>query len=1061
MRWRRPECYSDSDSRIAYELDPKLLEYTLESITTRNEHHDFELFCRHLCQRAICPNLRPATGPEGGGDGKVDTETYPVSEDIAALTYVGTPQPGNERWAFAFSAKKQWAAKVRSDVEQIILTERGYDRIICVTAQAARSKARLELEDELTKKYGVPVTVHDRAWVCSEIVEKGRIDLAVNYLSVGKEVSDSRLGPSDYARTQQLADIEATLDDPSAFEGLEGQRVTEALVAAKLSRNMERPRHETDGRFQRAIRLAEQNGSYYQKLRAKYEFIWTEYWWFDDFDFLQASFEEFESLALESSNTQDLQLLANVIQLFVNAVLFDHLSPEQAKIDDRYSPLVSALTTIKEDSERPNGALDAELILLLIELNFTLVNEPGASLSAFWPRFTGLVERAQGLGEFQFDKLEGLIDSIGPSASQDKEFNHLVEKLAESVRERKGEAEAGLLLLKRAQQIDFDENFEMIRLLGKAVHSLSKKEYADSLIEALQALMLAYKSAGLLWAARGSCIFASASIVIEDEDISQVRASIIPTIKTWAWIALELCHVPDYLQCIVLLNGMRKTLPLADESKARMDEDLSDLDAAFAARIAILPSAQLNQLRSLPDILEGLALFVSRTALLYRLGYEDLLREDGSIPDIETPEEVHSFFGQLANAAAAQLRPCELIANADEAEAVYRSQVIGLEIKIECGGSECQLLVAEMILASIEAFFTTAVEHKIGAHTESVGLRLIETQGERPTIDLDIETMRGTISWPEGRRPCDFTFSDESRKFQYEICATVLAAACVGPSLGEAVKAMFESDLVAERLTTILFIGNSYNRFARRFISRLSDWNEHQPESYDIKDARPILDVEADEGEAKFRESRTDEPGSYRVKSHDDLAVQSVINVHLWNRATWRGNLYMTVGSPAPKYPPYLCLCFENGDAGRKIFEGWRERFGESDDGNQIYLAIVRNFAAERPYDYKVLVTSGRPRLVDASRLVSIPSRIHEMNPASSENLERFLTDLNVVGSYWLLPATFENGEPRIFEDLAIKKNALSVKDASEVTDHDLEWMAIHAPSGQPVNIDESEDANG
>lgn len=110
MRWRRPECYSDSEASIAYELDPKLLEYTLDSITSRNEHHDFELFCRHLCQRAICPNLRPATGPEGGGDGKVDTETFPVSDEITTLTYIGTPQPGDERWGFAFSAKKQWTA---------------------------------------------------------------------------------------------------------------------------------------------------------------------------------------------------------------------------------------------------------------------------------------------------------------------------------------------------------------------------------------------------------------------------------------------------------------------------------------------------------------------------------------------------------------------------------------------------------------------------------------------------------------------------------------------------------------------------------------------------------------------------------------------------------------------------------------------------------------------------------------------------------------------------------------------------------------------------------------
>ncbi len=55
-----------------------------------------------------------------------------------------------------------------------------------------------------------------------------------------------------------------------------------------------------------------------------------------------------------------------------------------------------------------------------------------------------------------------------------------------------------LVLLKRAQKLDFNNHFEMIRLLGKAARRLTKKEYAEKLIEALQLLSLAYRSAGLL-----------------------------------------------------------------------------------------------------------------------------------------------------------------------------------------------------------------------------------------------------------------------------------------------------------------------------------------------------------------------------------------------------------------------------------------------------------------------------------------------------------------------------------------------------------------------------------
>ncbi|MEE9876873.1 MAG: hypothetical protein PBU97_09805 [Stenotrophomonas maltophilia] len=192
-------------------LKPEVLSHHLDTLTERNQTHDFEPFCRKLCERVICPNLRPATGPEGGGDSKADTETSPVAEEIGKLTYVGLANGGGERWAFAFSAKKTWAEKARSDVEGIIATGRGYTQIIFVTSRAARAKDRARVEDELTQKYGVRVTIHDRAWILTEVVEKNRLDLAYNYLGVGDEASDRDLGPSDYSRKRQLEDVEREL----------------------------------------------------------------------------------------------------------------------------------------------------------------------------------------------------------------------------------------------------------------------------------------------------------------------------------------------------------------------------------------------------------------------------------------------------------------------------------------------------------------------------------------------------------------------------------------------------------------------------------------------------------------------------------------------------------------------------------------------------------------------------------------------------------------------------------------------------------------------------------
>lgn len=157
MRRLRPECYSDSGEHASYALSSSVLEYHLDSITARNETHDFEIFCRKLCERAICPNLRPQTGPDGGGDSKADTETYPVSDEISGLTYVGEANSGSERWAFAFSAKAKWADKARKDVKGIAETGRGYDKIIFVTSRFAKAKDRARVEDELSVSAGAKI----------------------------------------------------------------------------------------------------------------------------------------------------------------------------------------------------------------------------------------------------------------------------------------------------------------------------------------------------------------------------------------------------------------------------------------------------------------------------------------------------------------------------------------------------------------------------------------------------------------------------------------------------------------------------------------------------------------------------------------------------------------------------------------------------------------------------------------------------------------------------------------------------------------------------------------
>ncbi|MBP1118416.1 hypothetical protein [Pseudomonas sp. PvP028] len=727
MRQIRPELYSDSTRKIKYQLKAEVLSHHLETITERNQTHDFELFCRKLCERTICPNLRPATGPEGGGDSKADTETSPVSDEISTLTFVGTANSGTERWAFAFSAKKTWADKARSDVNGIVATDRGYTKIFFVTSRAARAKDRARVEDELSRLYGVRVTIHDRAWIINEVIDKNRLDLAVNYLKIGDETDDLALGPSDYSRKQQLADIERELEDPSAFVGMKMQRASEALLAATLARGLELPRTDVDGRFLRAIRLADEGGTYRQQLTARYESLWTAFWWFDDIKAILDGYEGFETRVIDDENAINLEMLCNLLQLLFNMVIHRHRTPEEVRLEPRIARLSSRLAEMASDSSRPNNALEARTSLLTIQLNEAFIFGHPEQVSSLWPKFSDTLLEADGLGEFNAKRLVRLIEVFGEAAGKDGGYRKLVDQLSDFVAKRSGEVQGAVVLLNRAKQLDFDEKMEVIRLLGKAVRLLSKKENAGDLADAQLQLALAYQSAGLLWAARAGCTSAAATLFIEGEKDGEPPLIVFPALMNAAWQAAQLKHFPELLETIQIARGCLASLPFSDSAKKRAAEQLKDYDMVLACQLANLSRDQIPRLKSIPDVLAGLGLDVSRTTLLYLLGYEDVLRKEGWVPESETTEAVETFFNQLAGQPAGDASWRPPIFNGPDAQE-YVTSVLGVQVHVRHEPTDVSITVAEAIVGTIEAFFATAFELEAFAHTERFQIEIIETE---------------------------------------------------------------------------------------------------------------------------------------------------------------------------------------------------------------------------------------------------------------------------------------------------------------------------------------------
>lgn len=1050
MRQIRPEQYSDSTTRTTHRLKPEVLSHHLDTLTERNQTHDFELFCRKLCERAVCPSLRPATGPEGGGDSKADTETSPVAEEIGKLTYVGLANGGGERWAFAFSAKKTWAEKARSDVDGIIATGRGYTQIIFVTSRAARAKDRARVEDELTQKYGVRVTIHDRAWILTEVVEKNRLDLAYNYLGVGDEASDRDLGPADYSRKRQLEDVERELADPSAFDGMEMQRATEALVAAKLARELELTRVEVDGRFIRAIRLADDGGTHRQQLTARYEALWTAFWWFDDIKTVVAGYDDFEERVLDDTFAKNLEMLCDLAQLLFNAVTHEYLTTEQAGLEARIARLKTRLAELANDLERPNNALEAKTSLLTIRVNEAMLAEQPDQLSSLWPQFADVVAQAEGLGEYDAGRLTRLIEVFGQVAGKDRGYGDLVDQLSAFVGRRTGQGQGALILLKRAQQLDFDENMEMIRLLGKAAPMLAKKEYTEDRITALALLAMAYRSAGLLWAARAACTSAVAAIFIEADERGGLPPSILPMMMTFAWVAVELKHFPEVLDAIQLARGCLSSLPFEEESKQKAADRLKEFDMVLGCQIANVAWEELPRLERIPDVLSGLDLYTSRAVLMYRLGYEATLREEGWIPEKEPKQEVESFFNRFAGQPAGDSRWRPAIFNDDQAQ-VFLGSVLGVRIHVKHEATDVSITVAEAIAGTMEAFLATAFEINAFAHAERFDVTVVEADVDEFTVLADADRMTLSVQWPAGLFPGAPAASNEFIRMLLEVAATIFSATCHVKNVQD-VSRLATSDAAMDRVAMIGSVSVSRQRIFGG-VARLSVWDKHSPKRYEAKPDRPTVHPVSPSKEAAglCRERGLEDAKGSWLSDHRQVKVRSVIDVHLWDRAMWSGAAY---GRLHPAAPPFLGLMFEDRDAAIAIFQRWRDRFGAVDENEEIYIGILRRFSAEYPTHYGMVITSNVPVDRTDSPVAVMMARSLIMQPPSDVNLDRFLSSFESEGSYLLIPLVLAPGQPpEPITDLSLVKRRLSVKVPSQVGEHDVEagFVASHGMKKEPI----------
>lgn len=1068
MRERRPEQFSDTYIINEAYLDRGYFEYHLDTLTSRGEEKIFEHFARKLCEKMICPNLIPQTGPTGGGDSKVDTENHPVSTDIADRWFLGT-DTASARWGFAFSAKQDWRPKCKSDVVKIAGTGRGYEAVYFVSNQFVPDRKRAELEDELTKEHGFTVRILDRSWLVEAVLDKGNEDLAIETLQLSIAMQPKKnVGVGDQQKREQLGQVEARITDLEKSAQIDFELIDDCIEAAILSREIEEPREFTDGRFDRAVRFAQKLGNDRQILSVIYQQAWTACYWFDDFEKTLQLYDEIERRSLDSKRVEDVECAVNIWQTLFSLTEHGHL-PRDQKFNDRTEQLLAHLKSVANDFDRPNNAANASgfLLLMQVSLHRTDHNLIGQHIK----EFAKLFKRSKNLGGFQFHRFREIFEMLGDGVGEHPAYDEAFEKMLAIVETRTSETAAGDQLFKRGlQKVQADQPYDAIRFLGRAMARFIKHESQRRLEACLAGLAHTYSACGLYWAEYCALVSLTSMLFKRFETERDVKVGIVSACAHLTLNCLRTGNIPAFL----FFFQIEKTFEAyveedAQENDADETEDKADSrDACLAIMLLLATEEQRKTLAHLPSQLEGLGLVLSCMLVHFMRQGQAGLRREKFLPDEVPDEDAWDMISQMLQHPA-RSEMAGFVELRDAPTVNMRSECMGIDWQIQASNNTTIVRVAQSFVGFIEAALSTSLQNDIMPATSIIRLRFVElAEASAPHKKL--------IEFRENESNDFFEVSVNVKRFDvasdYMTAMRDVFIELFGHLIGTYMmmpdpqafleriagseegfqRALIFNDMVT---TATNIFSNDHEETLQRYIDAGNAIPETVSAGFKSKLNLIVKNAKQDSKREEPEEIELGEgsPPKELLEpsnlSHRQRRVVSSINVRKWDRAKWNG---VAVGM-SPGYAPFLGLIFRDESAAISIFEEWRDQFGEEDIHDDIRVAIVRQLSRVDPHGYGVSVggnfaNAGVKKLETA---ISI-SRKNFMEHPNPQNLEMFLREYDTFGGYLLAPVISDNtlSNGRFLAQYGIGKQDLHVKSAWELSENDPDSMLLK-PEHDPI----------
>lgn len=1042
LKNRRPEQFSSSEEMVINHLDRVHLETYLSNLNAKSKELAFETFVKEICQKTICPNLIEQTGPVAGGDGKTDTQTFPVSEQNKLLWYVGVNSNANsERWAFAVSTQKSWKPKCKKDVEKIVETNRDYTKVFCITNQLAKADQRSKLEDELSSQYGIQVCILDLSWLLDETYKNKLEYVAIDTLQIPtnfkREVSFSA---EDYGKKQRFEKLETQLNKEVNLDEITHEQVDTFLEVADLSKQLEDPALQTQGLYDRAVKIAQRFGTTNQIFQAYYNYARASYYWHEDFATFELNFKSAYETISESSNAI---LWTDFVTLLVIKINHRHRDKEQnvCTVDDIETNTIVKLNEIIKDKSRPSNALQAEIALTQLQLVQNFGNKD--KMEDIFKRIQEVCQQGEHLIGFPFENIYGYIDELDDIFHDYPNYQALQDYLTEQSIKRNGDVKTSKIAFERGiKQAERGNYYRAIQLVGKTLSSLNKEEALEEMTYANMILSSVYTQVDLHWAARGTLLNAASLLTNYFHKNEVILPLAIEAYFSLAWNELTLGRIAQSLTW--LKTGLWSSQVINDKF---IDEDkIINFDGCMANLILSCNLKEIQELEYLVDNLEELGLFYSQITLLYALGYKNKVQE---LLESSNDEDVLKSMLDLRDYDTGH--PTSKVLPSLPQYNIYSTKILGCEIRLSFPNKTPFIELTEAILTSLESFLATALIDDIIAKIPIVNIDIVSFEDSEKLISHEHTVNdRGTVFeilchpflWED--------LNQNNKPIIGEWFISFIADAIDECFIIKDSKRILEKLITEDKVLTrsMMFetcLGAIYNILGKNsnndLLKKLTQGN-HFPllreTPWDL--SFPKQDVIATEP-IELGDHENIPIFDMERHTHKDIAITQLIRSDLWDATRWKATGYISYQNQ----PPCMLLLFLDKEQGLNIFRDLVKQLTNEDKNERLRISVLRGIDSDNPAHYRIVLSENIQKGSKAKMFI-MPARIKTMEPSDSLSWTQFEDAYNEYGSFKLVPAFINKGKPYpdVELSLAISKKQIIIKNAWEVSISDIEQIAIY-----------------